>query len=196
MAALTEHTPSEQTGLQQTLRLTIVFAATAAILKFQGRTFWCKCGSWLPWSWDIWSTHNSQHLLDPYFFTHVLHGVILYGVLFAIFKHTPRGTRLLWAVLLEAGWEILENSSVIINRYREATISLDYFGDSIANSLFDIVACVIGFAVAARLRVWQSVVLVVATELLLLMAIRDCLALNVLMLLFPIDAVKDWQSGA
>jgi len=101
--------------------------------------------------------------------------------------------RFLVTVLLEAGWEILENSPIIINRYREAAISLDYFGDSIASSLFDIIACVLGFMLATRLKLWQSIAFVLATEVILLLTIRDCLTLNILMLLCPVDAVKQWQ---
>lgn len=178
------------------------FAAAAVVplvtllsLKAMGRVFWCQCGTWNPWSWDIWSQHNSQHLVDPYFFTHVLHGVILYGVLHWLWESGSMPQRFLATVILEAAWEILENSPLIINRYREATISLDYFGDSIANSLFDIIACAMGFVLASRLAVWQSVTFALVNEVILLIAIRDCLALNVLMLIWPIDAVKAWQMG-
>ncbi|HIK91160.1 MAG TPA: DUF2585 family protein, partial [Planctomycetes bacterium] len=122
---------------------TFVFAAilliTAVVLHLSGRVFWCQCGTCVPWSWDIWSQHNSQHLVDPYFFTHVLHGIALYGLLHWLWKSAPVSKRFWASILLEAGWEILENSPLIIERYREATISLDYYGDSIANSLFDIV---------------------------------------------------------
>lgn len=173
----------------------VVLLVTLLSLKAMGRVFWCKCETWIPWSWDIWSQHNSQHLLDPYFFTHVLHGVILYGVLHWLWRSSSMPQRFLATVIIEAAWEILENSPLIINRYREATISLDYFGDSIANSLFDILSCAMGFVLASRLALWQSVAFALVNEVALLIAIRDCLTLNVLMLIWPIDAVKAWQMG-
>ncbi|MDG2129228.1 MAG: DUF2585 family protein [Fuerstiella sp.] len=170
-----------------------VMLVTAAVLHLMGRVHWCECGNWTPWSWDIWSQHNSQHLIDPYFFTHVLHGIVLYVLLYGLGKSGPLSHRFLAAVLLEAGWEVLENSTLIIDRYREATISLDYYGDSIANSMFDIVACAAGFLLAARLKPSHSVMFFLVTELLLVLAIRDCLTLNVVMLVRPIDAIKQWQ---
>jgi hypothetical protein len=173
--------------------IAVAMLITAGVLHLSGRVYWCQCGRWVPWSWDIWSQHNSQHPVDPYFFTHILHGVVLYGLLHWLWKSAPVSKRLLAAVLLEAGWEILENSPLIIDRYREATISLDYYGDSIANSLFDIVACTAGFLLAARIKPSHSVLFFLATELLLVLTIRDCLMLNVVMLVHPIDAVKQWQ---
>ena len=174
-----------------------VFAAilltTAAMLQASGRVFWCQCGRWVPWSWDIWSQHNSQHLIDPYFFTHVLHGIAIYGLLHWLWKSAPVATRFLAAVVLEAGWELLENSSLAIDRYREVTISQDYYGDSISNSLFDIAACALGFLLAARMKPSWSVLFFVATELFLVLTIRDCLTLNIVMLVYPFDAIKHWQ---
>ncbi len=171
----------------------LIVAATAAILWLMGQPMWCKCGSWIPWSWDIWSSHNSQHLLDPYTPTHVLHGMILCGMLFWLPSSVPGSTRLLAAFVLESSWEILENPPLIIERYRESTMAQDYFGDSVINSVFDILACAVGYGIAFRLRAVQSVIFSIATELILLVWIRDCLTLNVLMLVWPIDAIKQWQ---
>ena len=168
---------------------------TAGILYFMGQPLWCSCGSWRPWSWDIWSLHNSQHVLDPYTFTHVLHGVLLCGLLYWLPRSLSERVRLLAAVVLESCWEILENCPIIIERYRAATISKDYFGDSVANSVADIVACLIGYQLAYRLRTVKSLVFFAATELILLFLIRDCLILNVVMLVCPLDVVRQWQLG-
>jgi hypothetical protein len=171
----------------------LIMAVSTMILWLRGQPLWCKCGSWIPWSWDIWSSHNSQHLLDPYAPTHVLHGVILCGMLYWLPRSVSGSTRFLAAIVLEASWEILENSPIIIERYRESTMALDYFGDSVLNSVSDILACAIGYGVAFRLRAVKSVIFSVSTELILLFWIRDCLTLNVLMLVWPIDAIKQWQ---
>lgn len=169
----------------------------ALLLARQGQPLWCACGGISPLSLDIWSRHNSQHLVDPYSATHVLHGLAFYGLLWLV---TARGRLALpWrfaaAVLLESAWELLENSEAVIRRYREATISLDYFGDSVANSLSDVAMCAAGFAIAARLRPPWAAALFVATELLLLATIRDSLVLNVIMLVAPLPGVKEWQMG-
>ncbi|KXJ99011.1 MAG: hypothetical protein UZ17_ACD001002523 [Acidobacteria bacterium OLB17] len=170
-------------------------AVAALILASQGRVLWCKVGDLLPWSFDIWSTHNSQHLLDPYSFTHMLHGVAEFWILFVLFGKVPVKWRLLMAVAIEACWEVAENSAFVIERYRAATISLDYFGDSILNSLSDIAFCTTGFVIASKLRFVRSLILFIATEAILILTIRDSLLLNVLMLLYPIEAVKHWQMG-
>ena len=164
-------------------------------LHRQGRVAWCACGGLFPWAGDIWSSHNSQHFFDPYSFTHVLHGMIFCGLLVWLLPRLPVGWSLSLAVLFEAMWEVLENSPFIIQRYREATIGLGYEGDSVANSVADILCCVLGFVLARRLGLWRSVVVFVAVELALLFWVRDNLTLNVLMLTFPIEAIKTWQMG-
>ncbi len=173
-----------------------IVVATVAILWLMGQPWWCKCGSWIPWSWDIWSSHNSQHLLDPYTASHVLHGVIFCGLLYWLPRSVSGSSRFLAALVVEGGWEILENSPVIIERYRESTMAQDYSGDSILNSVFDILACGAGYVVALRLGAVKSVAFSLASELILVFWIRDCLTLNVLMLVCPIDAIKEWQMGA
>lgn len=172
-----------------------LFGAMVTLLRSMGRQWWCHCGQLTPWSWDIWSSHNSQHLIDPYFFTHVLHGVIFFWCLRPLASRLSPTTRFRIALLIEAGWEILENSPVIIDRYRAATISLDYFGDSIANSVFDLIACGLGYLIASSLRWYWSLLLFAIVELTLLFTIRDTLILNVIMLVYPIEAMKTWQAS-
>ena len=196
---LTDEKQTEiDTADSRRLRLStvVISIAMAMILKLMGQPLWCKCGRLSPWSWDIWSSHNSQHFIDPYSFTHVLHGVILCGVLHWLSRSVPEKTRFLLAVVLEASWEILENTPTIIERYRAATISKDYFGDSVMNSVGDLIACMAGYLLARRLGFRASVVFFLLTEMILLLTIRDSLLLNVLMLIWPLEAVKHWQIGA
>ncbi|TWU60579.1 hypothetical protein Poly51_08570 [Rubripirellula tenax] len=164
------------------------------ILRAMRRTWWCACGRPVPWAWDIWTSHASQHLIDPYFFSHVLHGLIFFAALNLLTK-VPTHVKWILATVIEAGWEILENSPIIINRYREGTISLDYFGDSIANSIFDVIACLLGYAFASRVRPLTAIAFFLVVELVLLVTIRDCLTLNVIMLVSPVEAIKEWQSA-
>lgn len=172
-----------------------VVLAAVVVLRSMGRVWWCRCGSLAPWSLEAHGTHTSQHLVDPYSFTHFLHGVVFCGLLWlALRKFASPRLRFALAVVLEACWELLENSSWVIERYRAETVAQDYYGDSIVNSLGDIACCALGFLVARRLPVWGSVVAFVVIELFLLVAIRDNLTLNVLMLTFPIPAVKAWQA--
>jgi hypothetical protein len=160
-----------------------------------GRRVWCSCGSLSPWSWDIWSPHNSQHLLDPYTFTHVLHGALYYVVLRLLLGSRWPPFRALLAVMVEVGWEIGENTNVVIEAYRESTISLNYYGDSIVNSVGDVIAFALGYAGAMRLPVWLSVLVFLTVEAVLLLTIRDSLLLNIVMLLYPVQAIKSWQMG-
>ena len=170
-----------------------VLLITSLVLRGNGRPWWCACGSPFLWSGDINTEHNSQHLLDPYSLTHVLHGVVLCGLLAVAAPRWPVPWRLACALSLEAAWELFENSNMVIERYRTATISLGYQGDSIANSLGDILSCAVGVLVAARLGWWGSVALFAVTELILILWIRDSLILGVLMLIHPIEILKSWQ---
>jgi len=174
-----------------------IAAAMAMILRIDGRIWWCKSGDAAIYINDAWnSSHTSQHLLDPYTFTHILHGVLAFWLAGLIFKNLWPYWQLVVAAAFEAGWEILENSDYIIDKYRENTASLDYFGDSIANSIGDLAACMFGFWVAAKLGLWRSLIFFFAVELILLLWIRDSLLLNVVMLVVPIDWIKNWQAGA
>ncbi len=172
----------------------VVVAATIS-LNLQGRVWWCRAEDYLPWAWNIWSTHNSQHVIDPYSFTHILHGVLEFWLIGLIFRRMPLAWRFFLAILIESTWEVAENTNYVINRYREATISLDYFGDSIINSLADILSCGTGFVIAFKLRFWKSMALFVATEAVLIFWIRDSLVINIIMLIYPIEAIKNWQIG-
>ena len=178
----------------------LLLAATALILFQMGREPICKCGYIKLWHGEVISSENSQHLTDWYTPSHILHGILFFGA-FWLLNRLPRvnltvGARLALATLVECAWEIAENTDAVIQRYREATIALDYFGDSIVNSSADIAAMWLGFAIAARAPIWVSVALIVGFEALTIWLIRDGLALNVLMLLYPLDAVRVWQGGA
>jgi len=172
-----------------------LLGAAFVILTFQGRVWWCQAGDWSPWSWQINSAHNSQHVIDAYSFTHILHGILEFWILSLVFRRVPLAWRLVLAVAIEATWEVVENSSYVIERYRAMTISLDYYGDSVVNSVSDIVCCGLGFAIGYRLRFWKSLALFVATELILIFTIRDSLIINLIMLIHPVEAIKAWQMG-
>jgi len=170
-----------------------VMLAAAAVEAWMGRLPLGPDGrfGWL--ETDIWSSAQSQRVLDPYSFSHVIHGFLFYGLLWLVARKSPLSVRLVGAVVLEAGWEVLENSPLIIDRYRAVTIAQGYVGDSILNSISDIVMAAFGFLLAWRLHVMASIALIVATELLMLFLIRDNLTLNIVMLAFPIEAIRVWQ---
>ncbi len=161
-----------------------------------GRVWWCEAGDLWPWSWDVWSRHCSQHLIDPYSLSHLQHGIGLYLIVTVLWcRRLSLDYRILLVALVEAAWEVTENTNWMIERYRTATISLDYFGDSIWNSLGDYGACIAGILLATRLPWRLSVVLFVALEAISICWIRDSLLLNILMLLCPVDAIRQWQSS-
>ena len=185
------------------------FALAAALiiiavitLRFLGRVWWCACGTYSPWISDIWSSHCSQHFLDAYTFSHISHGLLFFIAFRWLHSLMPANlkasfTPAWWffaAIALEIGWEILENTPLIIERYRGQTASLNYNGDSIGNSLGDILSCAAGFLIAWKIGAWRAFFLFVAFELLTLFWIRDNLTLNVVMLLHPIDAIRQWQT--
>jgi hypothetical protein len=164
-------------------------------LRLQHRVWWCACGRLNPISLNVNSSHNSQHLFDPYSLSHVLHGLLFFGILYLFRRHISAGWRFAIAAAIEIAWEMMENSPIVINRYRTATMALGYTGDSILNSLADVASFLLGFWLAKKLGLWKSIAIFVVVELLMLWTIRDNLTLNVLMLLWPIDAIRRWQAG-
>jgi hypothetical protein len=177
------------------LAIVVVLVVTAYQLRSQGRLWWCSCDYLLLWSGDPWSSNNSQHLLDPYSFTHLLHGFVLCGLLALIVPRLAAVWQLWLAVSVEALWEVVENSEFVIRRYRAETAALGYQGDTLVNSLGDIVACGLGFVLARRLGLRRTLALFVVTEAALAIWIRDNLTLNILMLVYPVDAIKEWQAA-
>ena len=194
----TAQTPNLVTVLSKprvaTLAILVMLMLVATIELTMGRQPMCTCGFISLWHGPV-DSQNSQQISDWYTFTHVLHGIAFYGLLFLAARRLPVPVRLLIAVFLEGAWEIAENSPFIIDRYRTATFSLDYYGDSIVNSVSDVVAMMLGFWMARRFPVWVTAVCVVAVEIVLAIVIRDNLTLNIIMLIHPVDAIKHWQLG-
>ena len=178
-----------------TITLLVVVIATAVILLAMGRVPICTCGEIKLWTGDVISSDNSQHLSDWYTPSHIIHGFLFYWLFHVATPGLSIGWRAVGATVLEAAWEILENSPIIIDRYREATISLDYYGDSILNSSFDVVFMTMGFLIAARIPWLATLLIALSFEIFTAVMIRDNLSLNVLMLLWPVEAVKTWQGG-
>jgi len=169
---------------------------TATVLLAMGRPPICTCGTVKLWEGAVNSAGNSQHLADWYSFSHIIHGFLFYALTWLLLRQWLRvESRFAVAVLIEAAWEILENSPVIIDRYRTATIALGYSGDSVLNSLSDIGMMMLGFAFAARMPVKLTVAAAITMELFTLAAIRDNLTLNIVMLSWPIEAIRNWQSA-
>lgn len=175
------------------LAFAAVIVLTAAIELGMGRSLLGPDGRFSLWEGSIWSRECSQRLADPYSLSHIVHGMLFYGGLWLVARTLPVRQRLLLAVLLEAGWEILENSPFIINRYRQVTIALGYDGDSVLNSLSDVVMMSLGFFLAFRSRPWITVTVLLAMEAGCAWWVRDNLILNIIMLVHPVDAIKTWQ---
>jgi Protein of unknown function (DUF2585) len=186
---------SRRRDIRPWLAIALALATQVGLLRAEGRRWWCACGQPTLWTGDANGPHNSQHLFDPYSLTHVLHGLILCGVLSYALPRLAPAWRLVVAVVVEVGWELVENTNFVIERYRTATLALGYQGDTVANSVGDVLSCVLGFVVARRIGLWPSVVLFAVTEAVLLVWIRDSLFLSTLMLIHPIDAIKAWQTG-
>lgn len=172
-----------------------VLAGAVYQLRGQGRLWVCSCDYVLLWSSEYWGSNTSQHLLDPASFTHVLHGFALCGLLALTAPRVPPAWRLWLAVCVEVLWEIVENSEFVIRRYREGTAAFGYHGDTVVNSMGDVLACGVGFALARRLGFWRVLAVFALTEAVLAVWIRDGLLLNVLMLVYPIEAIEAWQTA-
>ena len=178
-----------------TLGVMALLIAMSAILFIMGREPICTCGYIKLWHGIVISSENSQHIFDWYTFTHIAHGLILYAIISFVRPKLSIGKKILIALAFESAWEILENTDMVINRYRAATISLDYYGDSMVNSLGDAAAMLAGFWFAAKQYIWLSILLFIIIEAALGIIIRDNLTLNIIMLINPLDAIKIWQSG-
>jgi hypothetical protein len=172
-----------------------LLALQAAALYVFGQPPICECGYVKAWEGAVFSSGNSQHLTDWYTFSHIIHGFAFFYLGRFLSKKITLFQSFILALGIETGWELIENSSFIINRYRTTTMSLDYYGDSIINSSFDILAMVLGFYLAKRLPVWAVVSLIVLMEVGVGLLIRDNLTLNIIMLLYPSQAIKKWQMG-
>ncbi|OGF61500.1 hypothetical protein A2662_01870 [Candidatus Giovannonibacteria bacterium RIFCSPHIGHO2_01_FULL_45_33] len=176
---------------------TAMIAVFAGILFLMGQVPICKCGYIKLWHGITYSSENSQHLTDWYTFSHIIHGFVFYWISRIIGKKFgwPVALSFLLALFAEISWEIFENTDFIINRYREVTISLDYYGDSVINSVFDVLSMIWGFWLARKLPVWVTILLIIIMELYVGFMIRDNLTLNIVMLVWPLEAIKNWQTG-
>ena len=172
-----------------------IILLTAAWLLWIGREPICTCGYVKPWHGQVVSSENSQHVSDWYTPSHLIHGLLFYAALWLVARRLSLGWRLAIATLVECIWEIVENSDAVIERYRAVTISMEYYGDSVLNTVFDVLTMILGFWLASKLPVWVTVALIILFEGATMWIIRDGLALNVLMLVWPLDSVAQWQAG-
>ena len=163
------------------------------LLRVEGRSFICTCGQFAIWIGDSCSSNTSQQLLDPYSFTHILHGFLFFWLIALLFKRMPGAWQIWLALLLESAWEVFENTSFVINKYRTETAALGYTGDTVVNSLGDLACALVGFLVARQLGWPRSVIVFVAVEVILVLWIHDSLLLQILMLVRPVEAIKLWQ---
>lgn len=183
----------DQRKLLPAAGIVVVFLLMAVLLWAEGRMLICACGDFRVWAGDTCSSSNSQQLFDPYSFTHVLHGILLFWLVTLLFRRLASGWQLLLALAFEAAWEVFENTSFVINHYREETAALGYQGDTIVNSSGDLACALAGFLVARKLGLRWSLALFVVVEVVLLIWIKDSLLLQLLMLISPVESIKLWQ---
>jgi hypothetical protein len=165
----------------------------AFVLRFEGRLLICSCNRILIWVGEICSSNNSQQLLDPYSFTHILHGFLLFWIITLLFRRLGPEWQISLALVCEAGWEVFENTPYVIDRYRTETAALGYQGDTVLNSLGDLMCAFIGILIARQLGFRRSVIVFLILEIILIYTIHDSLLLEILMLVRPIAAIKQWQ---
>jgi hypothetical protein len=186
-------TPIVRRRLWPALAIVASFAATAILLRVEGRLWICSCGSFKLWISNTCSSDNSQHFLDPYSFTHVLHGFMFFWLIAWLASRLNSGWQLTLAIAIEGLWEVFENTNFIIDRYRSQTAALGYTGDTVVNSFGDILCCMVGFMIARRLGLRRSLIVFAVLELILILWIRDSLLLEIVMLVFPVDAIRSLQ---
>ena len=171
----------------------LVLAAMIVLLRFEGRSFTCSCGYFAIWIGDWCSSNTSQQLLDPYSLTHILHGFLFFWLMLLLFKRMSGAWQFWLALLLESAWEVFENTSFVINKYRTETAALGYQGDTIVNSLGDLACALVGFLVARQLGWWRSLIVFLLVEVVLTLWMHDSLLLQILMLVRPVEGLKLWQ---
>src|SRR6185503_4988923 len=186
-------TKNDRRWVLPSVAMALVLLAMIVLLRAEGRMFLCACGQFAVWVSDWCSSNTSQQLLDPYSLTHLLHGFLFFWLIALAFRRMPCGWQVLLAMLLESAWEVFENTSFVINKYRTETAALGYQGDTIVNSLGDLACALIGFLVARQLGVRRSLIVFVLVEAVLILWIHDSLLLQILMLVRPIEAIKLWQ---
>jgi hypothetical protein len=184
---------SSERKLWSRLAVVPLFMATALVLRLEGRLWICSCGKLFLWVSQACSSNTSQHFLDPYSFTHVLHGFLFFWLISWLAPRLNSNWQLTLAIAIEAAWETLENTNFIIERYRTATAAVGYTGDTVVNSLGDILCCTVGFIIARRLGFRRSLIAFLLVELVLVLWIRDSLLLEILMLVVPSGLIKTWQ---
>ena len=187
-------TKPDRTRVLQIMVGCVIVLVMSVLLRAQGRLIICACGYVQIWTSDTCSANNSQHLFDPYSFTHVLHGVMFFWLIALVFRRMAPSRQVLLALALEAAWEVFENSRFVIERYRTATAALGYQGDTIVNSIGDLLCALLGYLIARQLGVRWSLILFLLLELILILWIHDSLLLQILMLVRPVEAIKLWQA--